>query len=243
MSAPLAGRLPDRAFAGVLFDMDGTLIDSVGGGRAVVAAVVRGVRHRPGRPRRVARPDERQHDRASSWRTAPRPTGPAAHARIGELEVADTEGVVVLPGAREALETLDRLGVPHAIVTSCERDLAAARLAASGLPRPSVIVTASDVEPRQARPRALRAGRRAARPVARRLPRRRGRHGGARVRSRRRRRRAAGGPRHHPGRRARPGRRRRASRASPTWTGSPDGRRQGSTLGLARARLGSRHGR
>ena len=30
MSAPLAGRLPDRAFAGVLFDMDGTLIDSVG---------------------------------------------------------------------------------------------------------------------------------------------------------------------------------------------------------------------
>ena len=30
MSAPLAGLLPDRTFGGVLFDMDGTLIDSTG---------------------------------------------------------------------------------------------------------------------------------------------------------------------------------------------------------------------
>ena len=35
--------------------------------------------------------------------------------------------------------------MPLAIVTSCERDLAAARLTASGLARPSVVVTASDV--------------------------------------------------------------------------------------------------
>jgi sugar-phosphatase len=69
----------------------------------------------------------------------------AAHARIREIELADTEGIVALPGAREAFERLDELAVPHAIVTSCERELAGVRILATGLPRPTVVVTASDV--------------------------------------------------------------------------------------------------
>jgi sugar-phosphatase len=144
MSAPLAGRLPDRAFAGVLFDMDGTLIDSVG---AVERSWLRWCEEFGIAPAALAGSHGRTSANTIAVVMAERSEADRgrAHARIGELEVADTEGVVVLPGAREALETLDRLGIPHAIVTSCESDLAAARLAASGLPRPSVIVTASDV--------------------------------------------------------------------------------------------------
>ena len=52
---------------------------------------------------------------------------------------------MALDGARETFELLDELGVPHAIVTSCEHELAGVRIAAAGLPRPTVVVTASDV--------------------------------------------------------------------------------------------------
>ena len=144
MSAPLAGRLPDRAFAGVLFDMDGTLIDSLGAvERSWLAWCVEfGID-----PAALAGSHGRTSANTIALVMADRPEDERrrAHARIAEIEVADTEGVRVLPGAREAFDELDRLGVPHAIVTSCERDLAAARLTASGLARPSVVVTASDV--------------------------------------------------------------------------------------------------
>lgn len=148
MSAPLAGclagRLPARAFAGVLLDMDGTLIDSAG---AVERAWLRWCDEFGVAPADLAGSHGRTSANTIAVVMADRSVEDRAraHARIRELEVADTDGVVVLPGAREALETLDRLGVPHAIVTSCEGPLADARLAASGLPRPAVIVTASDV--------------------------------------------------------------------------------------------------
>lgn len=140
----LAGAYPARTFSGVLFDMDGTLIDSLG---AVERSWLQWCEEFEIAPAALAGAHGRTSantiaivmaDRTESERLA-------AHARIGEIEVGDTEGIAVLPGAIEAFETLDRLGVPHAIVTSCERDLAQARLVATGLPRPSVVVTASDV--------------------------------------------------------------------------------------------------
>jgi mannitol-1-/sugar-/sorbitol-6-phosphatase len=59
-------------------------------------------------------------------------------------EIEDLDGVVFLPGARELLTALpaDR----WAIVTSCTRDLAAARLRAAGLPSPERIVTCDDIK-------------------------------------------------------------------------------------------------
>jgi sugar-phosphatase len=65
----------------------------------------------------------------------------AAFSAIEAMEIADTEGIVVLPGARELLDALPRDA--WAIVTSCSRPLAHARLAAVGL-EPPVLVTASD---------------------------------------------------------------------------------------------------
>lgn len=144
MTEPLFGRFPAGAFAGVLFDMDGTLIDSLGAVErswlrwcdefAVEPALLAGSHGRTSANTILAVMADRSDEERSR-----------AHRRIGEIEVADTDGIVVLPGARETLAELHELGVLHAIVTSCERDLAEARLVAAGLPRPSVVVTASDV--------------------------------------------------------------------------------------------------
>jgi len=64
----------------------------------------------------------------------------AACAAFEDDEVTDTDGIVALPGAAEVL----RLPVV-AIVTSCTRRLALARLSAAGLPEPAVLVSADMV--------------------------------------------------------------------------------------------------
>ncbi len=64
----------------------------------------------------------------------------AACAAFEDDEVTDTDGIVALPGAAEVL----RLPVV-AIVTSCTRRLALARLRAAGLPEPAVLVSADMV--------------------------------------------------------------------------------------------------
>ena len=60
--------------------------------------------------------------------------------RINELELDDTDGLLVLPGAAEALAAL--VDAPNAIATSCTMPLALARIASSGLVAPTVLVTA-----------------------------------------------------------------------------------------------------
>ncbi|GAY10507.1 HAD-IA family hydrolase [Pseudonocardia sp. N23] len=129
--------LLDRTFAAALFDMDGTLVDST---PAVVRCWTRWAQEHGvpdaalvnthGRPAVEIIADVLPPDRV-----------PAALARIVALELADTDGVVPLPGALDAL----RATAPAAIVTSCTRDLALARIAAAGLPVPAVLVTADDV--------------------------------------------------------------------------------------------------
>ncbi|CAN7283628.1 HAD-IA family hydrolase [Knoellia sp. LjRoot47] len=144
MSAPLAGLLPDRTFRGVLFDMDGTLIDSTG---AVLRSWVQWAQEYGVTREALAGSHGRTSINTIRAVMADRPEVEQleAHARIRDLELADTEGVVALAGARETFELLDELGVPHAIVTSCERELAGVRIEAAGLPRPTVVVTATDV--------------------------------------------------------------------------------------------------
>jgi mannitol-1-/sugar-/sorbitol-6-phosphatase len=133
------GRLADEVFEAVLFDMDGTLIDSTAAVyRAWAAwAVEMGLteaqlaRHHGVPAASVVRavlPTERQE---------------AAIARIAELELADVSGIVVLPGAAEALKALAE--VKNAIATSCTLPLAQARIRAAGLIPPSTLVTVDDV--------------------------------------------------------------------------------------------------
>ena len=59
------------------------------------------------------------------------------------LEVADTEGVVAIEGARRLVENLPK--DVWAIVTSGSSELAKARLRRAGLPIPHMLVTADEV--------------------------------------------------------------------------------------------------
>ena len=59
-------------------------------------------------------------------------------------EIADTDGVVVIEGAAELLAALPEDA--WAVVTSGSAELAAARLRRAGLPVPSTLVTADDVQ-------------------------------------------------------------------------------------------------
>ena len=67
----------------------------------------------------------------------------AENEEIERGEIADLDGIVPLPGTRELLGALP--SGRWTIVTSCTRQLAEVRLKASGLPRPEVFVTSSDI--------------------------------------------------------------------------------------------------
>ncbi|PFG35206.1 HAD-IA family hydrolase [Sanguibacter antarcticus] len=136
---------PGTAFAGrtfdaILFDMDGTLISSI-------AAVDRSWSRWAGEHGFDAMTFRISHGtpaRTLIERLLPADAVDAALARITEIEVSDVDGVLLLPGAAELLDLLPAAGV--AIVTSCTRDLAHARITATGLAVPDVVVTADDVQ-------------------------------------------------------------------------------------------------
>ena len=135
------GTLEGRTFAAVLFDMDGTLIDSI---PVVIRSWVRWADEEDVDPRRLAG-FHGVPARGVIAALLPPERVDSAFDRIEAIEVADTEGITVLPGALDALAALSGDGQRCAIATSCTRPLADARLAATGLPAPAVVVTASDV--------------------------------------------------------------------------------------------------
>jgi sugar-phosphatase len=126
--------------SGLLFDLDGVLVDST----PAVARVwskwalahgldpVETVRLAHGRPSIATIRD-----------IFPNADLMAENEVVLRGEIEDTDGVVPLPGARELLNSLpaDR----WAIVTSCARTLAEVRLKAAGLPIPKRLLTSDDV--------------------------------------------------------------------------------------------------
>lgn len=139
------GTLEGRTFAAVLFDMDGTLIDSI---PVVVRSWLRWAQEEGVDPGRL---NGFHGVPARGIITALLPVErvDAAFDRIEAIEIADTEGIAILPGALDALTTLRAAGADGrdlaAIATSCTTPLATARIAATGVPAPAVVVTASDV--------------------------------------------------------------------------------------------------
>jgi sugar-phosphatase len=133
---PLAG----RTFDAVLFDMDGTLIDSMPGALRAWRdwADEHGVD-----PARLVSLGGRPATQIIG-ELLPADQVAAGVARIGALETElAAAGIDLLPGTEATLAGLpaDRV----AIVTSCTRPLLAARLAGSGLRTPREIVTVDDV--------------------------------------------------------------------------------------------------
>jgi sugar-phosphatase len=127
-------------FKGILFDMDGILISSLGSVERSWTkwALMRGVD--PVYACRIA-----HGCRSVETVAILRPDLDAAKENliIENLEIEDTAGVAVLPGV---LELLAKLPTSRwTVVTSATEPLARVRLAAGGIPVPERIVTADDV--------------------------------------------------------------------------------------------------
>ncbi len=70
----------------------------------------------------------------------------AEFLRLEHIESTDLDGIRALPGAIELLEHLEANAIPWAIVTSGSIPVAHARHRAAGLPMPEVFVTAEQVK-------------------------------------------------------------------------------------------------
>lgn len=130
--------LTTRTFDAVLFDNDGTLVDSSASAeRAWIAwgteydvdiTSLHGLHGVPAA--------------AIIAERAPGLDQAAALQRIIDLETADVDDVTALPGAADALAAL---GARATIATSATRDLAVRRLEAVGLPVPPDLVTVEEI--------------------------------------------------------------------------------------------------
>ena len=138
LDATTDAALQGQVFQAVLFDMDGTLVDSTAavnrswlrwGAEAGLGPSYTGAEHGvPARQQIAALVAEDLVE--------------ASVARLTEFELADADGVTILAGAAELMA-----GIPEArraIVTSCGRQLCLMRLDAAGFSAPLTVVTIDD---------------------------------------------------------------------------------------------------
>jgi mannitol-1-/sugar-/sorbitol-6-phosphatase len=125
----------------ILFDMDGTLVSSIGAVEKVwgqwaqkhgldVEHVLHTIHGKPARESIKALAPHLELAVEEDW--------------VLQAELAESEGIVALPGAHELLSSLKDF--PWAIVTSADRVLALHRLKLAGISLPQIVVTVNDVK-------------------------------------------------------------------------------------------------
>ncbi|SMG15733.1 HAD-IA family hydrolase [Agreia pratensis] len=132
----------DLTARAVLFDMDGTLVDST----AVVEQVWRAFASENGMDAQaIIATGHGVRAEDTMRRHGPVGFDVATGAdRLFDLELAAVDGIVPVPGARAFVESLPTASI--ALVTSARRALALRRLEIADVPTPGVVVTAADVE-------------------------------------------------------------------------------------------------
>lgn len=131
---------------GFLFDLDGTLVDSL---PAVERAWINWATRRGINPQDVLDFIHGKQAITSLRHFMPGESEAAIQQEfllLEQVEAQDTDGVTALPGAAALLARLDQLDVPWAIVTSGSIPVATARRRAGGLPEPEVFITAEQVK-------------------------------------------------------------------------------------------------
>lgn len=131
---------------GFLFDLDGTLVDSL---PAVERAWINWAKRRGINPQDVLDFIHGKQAITSLRHFMPGESEEAIQQEfllLEQVEAQDTDGVTALPGAAALLERLNRLDIPWAIVTSGSIPVATARRNAGGLPQPEVFITAEQVK-------------------------------------------------------------------------------------------------
>jgi sugar-phosphatase len=138
---------------GILFDLDGVLVDSTPCVSRIWTewAIQHGLD-----PQHVVHVTHGQRTIDSVRELTPQLDPQAETDKIERLEIDDTEGLRALPGAKELLASLppDR----YTVVTSGTRPLATTRLRAVGLPVPPRMITANEVSQGKPNPEPYLAG-------------------------------------------------------------------------------------
>jgi mannitol-1-/sugar-/sorbitol-6-phosphatase len=125
----------------VLFDLDGVLIDST---PAVARVWHRWAVEHGLDPETVIHMAHGRPSRTTIRELLPKADIDREDREVERREMEDLDGVVLLPGAAQLLNSLP----PErwTIATSCTRALAEVRLRAAGLPIPKAMITSSDVK-------------------------------------------------------------------------------------------------
>ena len=126
---------------GILFDLDGVLVDST---PAVARCWSRWAVQYGFNAEEVVRQAHGRPSIVTLRELMPNGDYEEENRKMEEWEIADTDGVVPLPGVLEILRALP--ANQWAIVTSCTPALAEVRIRVAGLPTPRKIVTSGDVQ-------------------------------------------------------------------------------------------------
>lgn len=132
----------DKRYNGFLFDMDGTLLNSIAAAERVWGKWA--ARHGLDVAAFLPTMHGKRGIDTISGLALPGVDVQAEALEIERGEIEDVEGVVAIPGAIDFLNGLP--SARWAIVTSAPALLARARIEAAGLPQPPKIVTAEDVK-------------------------------------------------------------------------------------------------